>query len=70
MKKIFILLSLIILGGCSFQVRESDTLEERLSRGSTIDRRDIYSEFNVNDGDFIDIHTKDFDNKYDMKEYE
>ena len=47
-KLIFILIPLLI--GCSFQVRESESDEERLSRRPVTNGRGIYSEFHLDDG--------------------
>ena len=49
MKKLmFILIPLLI--ACSFQVRESEDYEERLSRRPTDESQGIYSEFRAEDG--------------------
>lgn len=47
-KYIIILIPLLI--GCSFQVRESEGYEERLSRMPRTEERDIYSEFHSDEG--------------------
>ncbi len=49
MKK-WIILLLPLLIGCSFQVRESEGDEERLSRRPAVEDRDIYSEFDFGSG--------------------
>lgn len=49
MKKLIILL-LPLLIGCSFQVRESEGDEERLSRRPAVENMDVYSEFDFGSG--------------------
>lgn len=46
----FIILLLPLLIGCSFQVRESEGDEERLSRRPAVEDRDVYSEFDFRSG--------------------
>lgn len=49
MKK-WIILLLPLLIGCSFQVRESEGEEERLSRRPAVEDIDVYSEFDFRSG--------------------
>jgi len=64
MKKLIILL-LPILIGCSFQVRESEGEEERLSRRPAVEDRDVYSEFDFREG----FQPYEFEKKVPLVDY-